>query len=68
MSYYLVGLDDIALKKVDVALALLPDLRNTMLLKIEILKAMGRTQEAETLADEAEFLPVGNWHETAPVE
>ncbi|HED16517.1 MAG TPA: tetratricopeptide repeat protein [Gammaproteobacteria bacterium] len=68
MAYYLSGQDLFALQAVDNALILAPEARNSMLLKSEILKALGRTAEAKALEDEAMFLPEGNWHESAPVK
>jgi len=67
MAYYLSGQDLFALQAVDKALDLSPQARNSMLLKSEILKALGRAAEAKTLEDEAMFLPEANWHESAPV-
>lgn len=67
MTYYLTGQDALALQNVNMSLALWPESRSSMLLKSEILKAMGKISEAIKLRDEAEFLPEGNWHEQAPV-
>ena len=68
MAYYLVGQDDIALESVNSALSLNARDRSSALLKVEILKALGRTQEAEALKDDAEFLPEGNWSESISVQ
>ncbi len=68
MTYYLTGMDNIALQNVDIAIKLSPAAKNSILLKSEILKAMGQLQEASELQDDALFLPEGNWHEQAPVE
>jgi len=68
MAYYLSGKDLFALQSVDNSLKLAPEARNSMLLKSEILKALGRMAEAKAVEDEAMFLPEGNWHESAPVK
>lgn len=67
MAYYLSENDALALSAVDVALHLRPNSRNSLLLKSQILSAVGRTEEAEQIKEFAEFLPEENWHETAPV-
>jgi tetratricopeptide (TPR) repeat protein len=68
MVYYINGQDALALDAVEHALALVPDLRNSMLLKADILRALGRTQEAAKIKEDAEFLPEGNWSERIPVQ
>lgn len=67
MAYYLTGLDELALQNVNIALKLWPDSHGSMLLKSEILIALGKRQEAMKLREDAEFLPEGNWHEQAPI-
>ena len=67
MAYYVLEMDIDALAAVNIALKLDPESRNSMLLKSEILKAMGRQDEALEAHDEAMFLPEGNWSERAPV-
>ncbi len=68
MAYYLSGQDLFALQAVDKSLGLAPEARNSMLLKCEILRALGRSAEADALEQQAMFLPEGNWHEQAPVK
>jgi len=69
MAYYLTGRDTLALFAVEQALALNPRERNTLLLKAQILQAMGQLEEAAKVADEAEFLPAsGDWSERVPVQ
>ena len=68
MAYYLVGMDALALKQVDNSLILAPESRDSLLLKSEILKAMGQLELAEAIKEQAIFLPDGNWHEQAPVK
>lgn len=68
MVYYITGQDVLALNAVEQALALMPDQRNSLLLEADILSALGRTQEAEKIKDDAEFLPKGNWSERITVQ
>jgi tetratricopeptide (TPR) repeat protein len=68
MVYFLQGQDGLALEAVDHSLALVPDQRNSILLKANILKALGRDDEAAKLKEEAEFLPEGNWSEHISVQ
>lgn len=68
MTHYLTGQDIVALQNVNIALQLSPTARNSILLKSEILKVMGRIEEANKLQEDALFLPEGNWHEQAPVQ
>lgn len=69
MAYYLSGRDSLALLSVEQALALNPQERNTLLLKAHILQAMGQTEAAARVAEEAEFLPAsGDWSERVPVQ
>ena len=63
MVYFLQGQDSMALSAVEHSLALVPEQRNSLLLKANILHALGREDEAAKLKDEAEFLPEGNWSE-----
>lgn len=68
MALYVVEKDELALARVNIAQKLDPEARNTLLLKSEILNAMGRVAEAGKLEDEAMFLQEGNWSERAPIE
>lgn len=68
MAYFLVGQDTLALDSVDVALSLKPQDRSSMLLKAQILIALGRSEEAKAVREEAAFLPEGNWSETISVQ
>jgi Flp pilus assembly protein TadD len=63
MALYLSHQDAPALRAVDAALKLSPQARDSSLLKVQILRVLGRTAEADTLQAEAEFLPEGNWSE-----
>lgn len=67
MALFVIEKDALALSSVNIALALSPESRNSMLLKSNILKTMGNHAEAKRLEDEAMFLPEANWSETAPV-
>lgn len=68
MVYYINGQDALALAAVDKSLELVPDQRNSMLLKADILKALGRVDEADKVKGDAEFLPEGNWSEHISVK
>jgi len=68
MVYYISGQDVLALGAVEQCLALAPDQRNSLLLKADILHAMGRDKEAAQIKDNAEFLPEGNWSERVTVQ
>lgn len=68
MVYYIVGQDKLALGAVNSSLNLSPDQRNSLLLKSDILKSLGKTAEAEKIKENAEFLPGGNWSERVPVK
>lgn len=68
MVYYISGKDILALTSIERSLALVPDQRNSMLLKADILHALGRESEAKKVKEEAEFLPEGNWSEHIAVE
>lgn len=62
-AYMISGNAAAALPAVDAALRLDPVSRNSLLLKGEILKALGRNDEARAIIEHAEFLPEGNWSE-----
>ncbi len=68
MAYYLTGKDLQALQAVNGALALSPEARNSLLLKATILDALGQSQQAAKIREQAEFLPEGNWSEQADVQ
>jgi len=67
MTRFLLGLETQALSTVNEALRLSPENRNSLLLKAEILEALGRLGEAKAVRADAEFLPEGNWSEQLPV-
>lgn len=56
-----------ALQAVDEALQIGPDSRSSVLLKSNILDALGRTDEAKTLRSRAADMPQGNWSENLAV-
>ena len=62
-AYFLASHLDSALVNINQALKLSPNSRNSLLLKGEVLKALGHKNEAQRLIDDAEFLPEGNWSE-----
>jgi tetratricopeptide (TPR) repeat protein len=68
MVYFLQGQDAMALSAVDRSLILVPEQRNSILLKANILHALGREDEAAKAREEAEFLPEGNWSEHIAVQ
>ena len=68
MALYIMNRDVDALQAVDYAIQLDPEARNSMLLKSEILSALGRHAEAQAAHENAMFLPEGNWTERAPVK
>jgi len=68
MVHYLTERNELALTTVDRALKLIPDARDSLLLKSAILEALGRHVEARTLKDDAEFLPQGERSAHMPVQ
>ncbi|MFV1992567.1 MAG: tetratricopeptide repeat protein [Acidiferrobacterales bacterium] len=68
MVYYLDAWNSSALKAINTALALAPNSRNSLLLKSEILKSMGKLNEASKVREIAEFLPKGNWSEQFDIQ
>jgi tetratricopeptide (TPR) repeat protein len=60
--------DTLALYFVDKSLSFAPNSRESWLLKVQILKALGFTKEAEEAQEEAEFLAEGNWSENVPLQ
>lgn len=67
-AYMISGNATAALAAVDEALRLDPESRNSLLLKGEVLKSLGRNEEAQAIIEHAEFLPEGNWSERWSVE
>ena len=65
---FITNKDQLALKMVENSLAIAPGLRNSLILKARILEALGRAAEAESIMDEAAFLPEGNWSESVPLQ
>ena len=68
MTRFLNEQDKPALIAVDAALKLSPEARDSLLLKAQILRVLGRTDEADKIQADAEFLPEGNWSERIPVK
>ena len=68
MVLYIFGEDKPALDAVNNSLALVPNQRSPMLLKAQILQAMGREKEAAKVKEDADWLPEGNWSEHIPVK
>ncbi len=68
MALFLSKQDAAALLAVETALKLSPEARDSSLLKVQILRVLGRTTEADKLQAEAEFLPEGNWSEHISVK
>lgn len=63
MAYILTNHHHQALSAVNNSLALDSNSRNSLILKSEILFALGKEKEAKTVMKKAEFLPEGNWSE-----
>jgi len=63
MAYHITQEKQKALQNIDYALAINPQDKNSLLLKGEILNAMGMEKEAKLIIERAEFLPEGNWSE-----
>ena len=68
MAYILTNQNQPALTAVNKALSFDSESRNSLILKSEILKALGQNKEAEVVMQKAEFLPEGNWSERFPVQ
>jgi len=62
-ALHLKGQAQAALHSVNNSLQLAPNDRNSLLLKSEILAALGRNSEALAIREQAEFLPEANWSE-----
>ena len=63
LVYQITGDQEKALKRINQAIALDPNNKNSLLLKSEILAAMGQLQDAQRLHEKAEFMADGNWSE-----
>jgi tetratricopeptide (TPR) repeat protein len=68
MVYYLTDQNLLALANVNQGIAIAPGARNTLLLKAEILTALGEAEYARQLTEEAQNMQSGDWSERAPVE
>ncbi len=68
MVYYLNARNEHSLKAINTAVALAPNSKNSLLLKSEILKSMGKLDEASKVREIAEFLPKGNWSEQFDIQ
>ena len=68
MVHFLEGRTEHALETVDRALNIHPRTRGTVLLKGEILKAMGQDQAAQRLVETAAELPERDWSERLPLD
>lgn len=68
MVYVLTNQPEHALIKINESLILNDDSRNSLMLKSEILKTLGRAKEANIIMKKAEFLPEGNWSEQFTIE
>ena len=63
IAYYLTDKSGQALLTINKSLALDDNSRNSLMLKGEILNALGNKDEANKIIERAEFLPEGNWSE-----
>lgn len=68
LVYYITGRNGQALDVIDKVLKLVPEARDSLLLKGSILEALGRHKEARTLRDDAEFLPAGEKSSRMPIQ
>jgi len=68
MTLFITHRYDQALQSADDALKLRANVRGTLLLKVEILKALGLHKQAQKVEQDAEFLPEGNWSEQLSVQ
>ena len=68
MVYYITNNNREALGAVDKALELIPESRDSLLLKATILDGIGRHIEAEKIRADAEFLAPGNPTERSPIQ
>jgi len=68
LVHYLTGNAGEALTRVDQALRLIPEARDSLLLKAAILESLGREREAKTIQEEAEFLPQGDASARMPLK
>lgn len=67
MVHSLVAREPEALAAVDQSLRFAPGNRDSLLLKAQVLEALGRPVEARRVRDEAEFQLDGNWSKRLPV-
>lgn len=68
MVQYLSDREERALMVVEQGLKLRPDNRSSLLLKAQILDALGRRAEAKAVRDYAELLPESGWSERMPIQ
>jgi tetratricopeptide (TPR) repeat protein len=68
MVLYIRGRYNQALASTNASLKLVPQQRNTLLLKADILQALGRREDSRRAREEAEFMPEGNWSEHISVK
>ena len=68
MVYYLTDQNLLALASVNQGIEIFPASRNSLLLKAEVLKALGETEHAEQIIDQARHLHSSDWSERVPVE
>jgi tetratricopeptide (TPR) repeat protein len=68
MVHFIKGENQHALQRIDQAIALSPNSRNSLLLKSEILTSLGRDNEASVVSEKADFLPDGNWSERLSIK
>ncbi|NQV84808.1 MAG: tetratricopeptide repeat protein [Rhodospirillales bacterium] len=68
LSYALSGNYGQALKFSEIDVKMSPQSKSALFLKAEILRSLGRLDEALEASDDAEFLPDGNWSENISVK
>jgi len=68
MTLYILGDYPTAFVNINKALELMPNDKNALLLKGEVMLKLGMRKEAEAILDRAEFLPEGGWQERFSLE
>jgi tetratricopeptide (TPR) repeat protein len=63
MTLYILGDYQASFTNINKSLELMPNDKNALLLKGEVMLKLGMQKEAEAIIDRAEFLPEGGWQE-----
>lgn len=68
IAYFLIEDNQRALKSVNKAVRLMPESKDTYILKAQILDALGQTEAAVKVRNYAQFLAKGHWIESASID